>query len=116
MREMLTHSGFDFKLNSVGEIVFNFEARNETGRKINYVCFKVFLYNAVNDRISDDIRHEYALDIETIGPVSHYGKVEMYKELIGYCDNCAKIEIKDITIICEDGTSETGRFNYYYEL
>lgn len=115
MREMLPDPSFSFKLDSAGGIVFNFEATNKTERVIKYVRFDVELYNAVGDRIKDDIRRDYSIGVEIIGPVYQNCTVRMTKETIGYCDNCARIEIKDITIIYTDGTSETGRYNYYYE-
>lgn len=37
----------------------------------------------------------------------------MRDEIIGYCDNLARIDIKDITILYTDGNSETGHLGYY---
>ena len=115
MREKLTNSSFYFSLNSAGGIVFSFSATNSTGKEIKYVRFEVELYNAVGDRAYDEIKNTSTVDVEIIGPVKAGKKVSLSKEIIGYCDNCAKIQINDITIVYTDGTSETGSFNYYYE-
>lgn len=114
-REMLTNPYFSFKLNSAGGIVFNFGATNSTGKTIKYVRFKVYLYNAVDDPVKDEIKRTYSVDVEIIGPVDKYKRVELDNKIIGYCEDCAKIVIKDITIIFTDGTSEIVSFNYYYE-
>lgn len=115
MRERLTNSSFFFSLNSAGGIVFSFNATNSTGKEIKYVRFEVELYNAVGDRAYDEIKDTSTVDVEIIGPVKAGKEVSLSKEIIGYCDNCAKIQINDITIVYTDGTSETGSFNYYYE-
>lgn len=115
MRDNLIDSSFYFNLNSAGGIVFNFKATNATSKEIKYVRFNVGLYNAVGDRAYDEITDEHEVSVEIIGPVKPRGTIELSKEIIGYCDNCAKVEIRNITLIYSDGSSETGRFNYYYE-
>ena len=115
MRKRLTDSSFSFTLNSAGGIVFEFCATNSTGKEIKYVRFQVDLYNAVDDRVYDEIRNKSYVNVEIIGPVMHGKTVRLNNEIIGYCDDCAKISIKQITIIYTDGTSETGAFNYYYK-
>ena len=114
MRKMLTDSSFGFKLNSAGGIVFSFRATNSTGKEIKYVRFKVYLYNAVGDRVNDELKRTNYVDVEIIGPVKARKMVSLSEKIIGYCDTCARIEIEDITIVFTDGTSETGSFNYYY--
>lgn len=71
------------------------------------------MQNAVGDSLKDDISGNYTLPVEIIGPVKAREEVYMYYELIGYCDNCARIDVNDVTIIYTDGTSETGRLGYY---
>ena len=115
MRERLTSSSFNFTLNSAGGIVFNFRATNSTGKEIKYVRFQVDLYNAVGDRVYDEIKDKSYVNVEIIGPVKAGKTVSMSDKIIGYCDDCAKIQINQITIIYADGTSETGAFNYYYK-
>lgn len=115
IRDKLTNSSFSFSLNSAGGIVFNFSATNSTGKEIKYVRFKVYLFNAVDDPVKDEIKRTYSVDVEIIGPVKAGKKVRLSDEIIGYCDNCSKIVIEDITIIYTDGSRETGSFDYYYK-
>ena len=115
MRKRLTNSSFSFDLNSAGGIEFNFQAKNSTGRKIKYVRFDVYLKNAVGDSIKDEISRQYSVPVEIVGPVEAGKNVGIWDEIIGYHDDCARIDINDITIVYSDGITETGKFNYYYE-
>ena len=115
MRERLTDSSFYFSLNSVGGIEFSFSAKNSTGKEIKYVRFDVELRNAVGDLVKDEITRTTSESVEIVGPVKSGSEVKISDKIIGYCETCARIDINDITIIYMDGTSETGRFGYYYE-
>lgn len=114
MRDRLDLESFNFRLDSAGGIELCFEAKNTSGKEIKYVRFDISMKNAVGDRLTDDIRGEYTIPVEIIGPVKPQRDVDMYYENIGYCDNCARIDVDDITIIYTDGTSETGHFGYYF--
>jgi len=116
MRKKLTDSSFGFHLNSAGGIVFSFEAKNSSGKEIKYVRFKVALRNAVDDLVKDEIKGTTTVDVEIVGPVKPNARVTMDEKIIGYCETCARIDINDITIVYIDGTSETGRFSYYYKI
>lgn len=103
-----------FTLNSVGGIDFKFGTTNLTDKTIKYVRFKVYLKNAVGDSVKEDITRENYIDIEIIGPISAGDSITFGKEIIGYCDNLARIDIRTVTIIYTDGTIESGMYNYYY--
>lgn len=115
MREYLKDVSFRFKLNSAGGIVFTFTAKNNSPKEIKYVKFKAYLYNAVDDSINDDIKGQPYIDVSITGPVRRYGTVSMSDEIIGYCDECTRIDINDVTIEYTDGTSDNGRLGYYTE-
>lgn len=115
MRKKITSNSFYFRLNSAGGIVFDFQARNSSGKEIKYVRFDVELRNAVGDLVEDEIKGTSSVSVEIVGPIKSGSTFSMTDEIIGYCDTCARIDIDDITIIYTDGTSETGHFGYYYE-
>ena len=114
MRTRLGRPSMSFSLNSAGGIKFSFSASNNSGKTIKYVRFNVYLKNAVGDSIQEEISDKYYADVEIIGPIKSGETVRMNSEIIGYCDNLARIDIRDITIVYTDGTSETGAYNYYY--
>ncbi len=113
MRTRLGKPSMGFSLNSAGGIEFDFSASNNSGKTIKYVRFNAYLKNSVGDSIQEEISNKYYADVEIIGPINSGGTVRMYDEIIGYCDNLARIDIKNITIVYSDGTSETGSYNYY---
>lgn len=115
MRRRISNSAFAFSLNSAGGIEFSFEGRNSTGKEIKYIRFDVILKNAVGDLVEDEIKDTYKVNVEIVGPIKSGGSIYMRDKIIGYCDDCARIDIQDITIIYKDGTSETGHYGYYYE-
>lgn len=114
MRDRLGRPSMSFSLNSAGGIKFSFSATNTSGKTIKYVRFNVYLKNAVGDSIREDITNDYYTEVEIIGPIDKGDNATMSSEIIGYCDNLARIDIRDITIVYTDGTSETGSYNYYY--
>lgn len=113
MRTRLDMITFNFSLNSAGGIELDFRATNKSRKEIKYVRFDITMQNAVGDRLTDDIKGDYTIPVEIIGPVKAGKEVYMSDELVGYCDNCARIDVNDVTIIYTDGTSETGRLGYY---
>lgn len=113
MRKRLDMIDFSFGLNSAGGIKLTFRAKNKSGKEIKYVRFDITMQNAVGDSLKDDISGDYSIPVEIIGPVKAGKEVYLGSELVGYCDNCARIDVNDVTIIYTDGTSETGRLGYY---
>ncbi len=113
MRTRLGKPSMGFSLNSAGGIEFSFSASNNSGKTIKYVRFNVYLKNAVGDSVQEEISDKYYADVEIIGPIKSGETVRMSSEIIGYCDNLARIDIRDITIVYTDGTSEEGSYNYY---
>jgi hypothetical protein len=103
---------FSFSVNSAGGIELNFRAKNNSGKEIKYIRFKVDLYNAVDDKIEDEIKNTSFVDVEITGPILS-GKSANYKDIIGYNRNCAKISISEVTLVYSDGTSQTGHYGWY---
>lgn len=113
MRDRLEMTTFNFSLNSAGGIELTFRAKNKSRKEIKYVRFDITMKNAVGDSLTDDISGDYSIPVEIIGPVKAGKEVYLNSELIGYCDNCARVDVNDVTIIYTDGTSETGHLGYY---
>lgn len=105
---------FSFTVNSAGGIKLNFRAKNNSGKEIKYIRFDVELRNAVGDKIQDEITDEYTISVEVVGPIEH-GRSAKFEDIIGYNDNCYRIDIKEITLIYTDGTSQTGHYGWYTE-
>lgn len=105
---------FSFSVDSAGGIELNFRAKNNSGKEIKYIRFDVDLYNAVNDKIEDEIKNTSSVSVEVTGPISS-GKSANFKKIIGYNDNCAKISISEVTLVYSDGTSQTGHYGWYAE-
>ncbi|WP_310605628.1 zinc-ribbon domain-containing protein [Anaerosporobacter sp.] len=104
-------NNFGFTLNSVGGIELYFEAQNNNWNEIKYIRFYVDLYNAVGDKIKDSIKNTSSVYVEITGPIGISESV-VYKDIIGYNSNCAKIAISEVTIVYTDGTSRTGAYGY----
>lgn len=115
MRSKITNSSFGFTLNSAGGIEFTFRATNSTSKTIKYIRFDVKLKNSVGDLVYDEIKDTNKVNVEIVGPINPGNRINMTDKIIGYCDDCARIDIEDITIIYTDGTTETGHFGYYAE-
>lgn len=113
MRQKLGNN-FSFRVNSAGGIELSFKAQNTSGKEIKYIRFYVDLYNAVGDKIEDEIKNTSSVYVEVTGPIAN-GKSANYEDIIGYNDNCAKIEIKEVTLVYMDGTSQTGHYGWYTE-
>ena len=113
MRKKLGNE-FSFSVNSAGGIKLYFRAKNNSGKEIKYIRFDVEFRNAVGDRIQDEITDDYSVSVEVVGPIKS-GKSANFEDIIGYNDNCARIDIKEVTIIYTDGTSQTGHYGWYTE-
>lgn len=113
MRERL-ECNFSFSLNSAGGIELTFNDKNISGKEIKYIKFYVDLYNAVEDKVKDEITGESSVFVNITGPIKA-GRQADYERVIGYNDDCAIIVIREVTIEYMDGTTETGSYNYRYE-
>lgn len=105
---------FDFRVNSAGGVELDFRAKNNSGKEIKYIRFDVEFRNAVGDRIPNEITGNYRVSVEVVGPIKS-GESADFKDIIGYNDNCARIDINEVTIIYMDGTSQTGHYGWYSE-
>lgn len=105
---------FYFRVNSAGGIELIFFAKNNSGKEIKYIRFNVDLYNAVGDKIKDEIKNTSSVYVEITGPIAN-GESANYKDIIGYNENCAKIAITEVTLVYMDGTSQTGHYGWYTE-
>lgn len=113
MRKKLGNE-FSFSVNSAGGIKLNFRAKNNSGKEIKYIRFDVEFRNAVGDKIQDEITDKYSVSVEVVGPIAS-GKSANFEDIIGYNDNCARIDINEVTLIYTDGTSQTGHYGWYTE-
>lgn len=111
MRKKLGNE-FSFRVNSAGGIELDFRAKNNSGKEIKYIRFDVEFRNAVGDKIQDEITDDYSVSVEVVGPIKS-GNSAKFKDIIGYNDNCARIDIEEVTIIYTDGTSQTGHYGWY---
>lgn len=111
MRKKLGNE-FSFRVNSAGGVELDFRAKNNSGKEIKYIRFDVEFRNAVGDKIQDEITDKYSVSVEVVGPISS-GESANFKDIIGYNDNCARIDIDEVTIIYMDGTSQTGHYGWY---
>lgn len=106
---------FSWGLNSVGGINTRVWVTNTSSQRIKYLRFYVYMSNAVGDSLKDDIKHKSTIYVECIGYFEIGVETKAYDGIIGYCENCARITIKEITIVYEDSSQETIANNYYYE-
>ena len=117
MRDRIKVTGLWFTLNSAGGIQLDFSAQNKSGKTIKYIRFKVYMKNRAGDSVNDDIRNKNYCEVEIIGPFKN-GENIYYNhknKIIGYCDNLHRIDIRDVTIVYSDGSTEIGGLYYYYE-
>lgn len=113
MRQKLGNE-FSFSVNSAGGVTLNFNAKNNSGKEIKYIRFDVEFRNAVGDRINDEITRDSSVSVEVVGPISS-GKSANFSDIIGYNDNCKRIDIDEVTLVYTDGTSQTGHYGWYSE-
>lgn len=105
---------FNFDVNSAGGIELSFRAKNNSGKEIKYIKFDVELRNAVGDKIQDRITGKNSVSVEVVGPIAS-GKYANFEDIIGYNNNCTRIDIREVTLIYTDGTSESGHYGWYTE-
>ena len=115
MRKLLDLDVFMIdRVNSAGGIEMRFGATNKSTKEIKYVRFYVQLFNAVGDRIEDEITDKNEVYVEIVGPAKYNQSIE-FDDIIGYNDTCDRIEIDNITIVYMDGTTYSGWYGYYDE-
>lgn len=101
-----------FSLNSENGIKFYFSAKNETGRTIDSLRFKLYLYDSSNNSVySNSSRQDY-IYVEIAGPAKPNEMIKMDYKIIGYRRNLREIEIKEMTVVYSDGKSETGYYPF----
>lgn len=104
-----------WSLNSADGIKTKVWVTNTSSQRIKYLRFYVYMSNAVGDSLRDDIKNKSTIYVECIGYFEIGVETKAYDGIIGYCENCASLTIKEITIVYEDGSQETIANNYYYE-
>ena len=114
VRGKLAASRFSFDINSAGGIEFAFSANNSSRKEIKCIRFPVYLYDVDGNLLEEEFSDEYTVDVEIIGTFGLDERIT-FKETIGYAKRCAKIEIRNITILYSDGSIDTGPFDYYYK-
>ena len=71
--------------------------------------------NSVGDLVRDDIKGKTYIDVECIGYFEIGVETQVIaRKVIGYCEDCARIDIPSIEITYEDNTVEEVANNYYY--
>lgn len=101
---------FSFEKDSVNGIKVYWEAKNQTGKVVNYYTVNFRYINAVGDPAYDEITGLSTGSAKYVGPVGKNSTFLVFSE-IGYVPLLSTLEITSIDLVYSDKTKET--INYY---
>ncbi len=102
---------FYFTVNSAGGINMNWCANILSDKTIKYINMTVRLYNAVDDRLSDEISGESEFNLKITGPLNKDVWLKTQTPF-AYADTCAKVSIDEMSVEFTDGTIVNGVYGY----
>lgn len=113
MNERISKPTFmEFSLNSANGMKTFWGANNISGKTIKY-CHITFVFeNAVGDPAYDEHTGKNSVEYRLTGPVEPNEQINLRNEIIGYCADCFKVTIDEITLEYMDGSKETGHYGW----
>lgn len=102
---------FGYKNGYYGAMKLIWEAKNKTGKKINYYTCYFNVYDSVGTKLRDDINNSDTVSMRVTGPVAA-GDNLIICGTIGYFTTGSKVKITKIKLEYADGTQETIDYGY----
>lgn len=102
---------FSFERNSVDGITLYWNAKNNSGKTINYYTVRVYFYNPVGDPAYDDITGECYRDIYYVGPIAPDEDLIISTQ-VGYLPLCTEIVLGEVKLEYSDKTVKEFWYGY----
>lgn len=106
--------GFGFCVNSVDGVKVLWQAKNNTGKYINYYTAYFSMYNPVWDPAPCQIKQTNRINTKTVGPVPP-GENLIVFNIIGYSSVCRYVVLDKLYLEYSDGTTEWIDYGYIGE-
>ena len=99
-------AGF-IEMNSANGIEPTIFIANNSGKAIKYVDFNVTFYNAVGDKVRNEIGNKYAQSLQIIGPIKPWTMDYFQWDSVFYSPVVKRMYVKSATITYMDGSKKT---------
>ena len=106
-----------FYINSAGGVEPSFLILNNTGKTIKYINFRVTFYNAVWDRVNNDIGGYAYEDLQIVGPLKPWYCDWISFDPVFYNNTVRSFHVDSYVITFMDGSTKTiwVNKNYFHE-
>lgn len=89
---------------------------NNSSKRIKYVNFKATFYNAVGDKVYNEIGGYSAANLQVVGPIKAWGRKTCFWDPVFYNSTVSRMYVKSATVTYMDGSKKTfsvkKSFNY----
>ena len=89
---------------------------NNSSKRIKYVNFKATFYNAVGDKVYNEIGYDSIARLKVTGPISAWSAETYYWQPVFYNSTVSRMYVKSATVTYMDGSKKTfsvkKSFNY----
>lgn len=102
--------GFGFAKDSLNGIKLAWEAKNLTGKVINYYTIHLEMINNVGDVEADEISGDTTIIKRNVGPIKPNEYLYFY-DYVGYNKFCKKVKITQIDLVYSDKSKQTIKYN-----
>ncbi|WP_334077529.1 hypothetical protein [Paenibacillus sanfengchensis] len=102
---------FNYSINSADGVKLTWEAKNLTGKTINYYTVVISTFNPVGDPSYDQMSDESTFKLKVVGPVKPDETLLLF-DLFTYQGALHTIKIDKILLEYDDGTTETIDYGY----
>ncbi len=104
-----------YQPNSAGGLQYFWADKYIGDMTINYYILHFEMYNAVDDPAYDEIKKQSTFTVKMIGPVEsgEYLAAMSISDPDVYCETCEKLELREIELEYDDGTTATVEYGWY---
>ena len=106
----------NFEMNSVGGLEPSILISNNSDMKIKYVELKISFYNAVGDKVVNDINGKNYTNLKITGPIKPWRFKWYYWDPVFYNTSARKMKIESATITYFGDKSKYIRVNKKYDM
>lgn len=100
-------------MNTVGGLEPFFIISNNSNKTIKYVYLTISFYNAVGDKVANDIGGYTSRDLKLIGPIKPYkfSEYDFSRDPVFYSDVATKMKVENMTVEYMDGSKISKKIN-----
>ena len=99
---------YNYEIDYVGGVTFNFRLRNNSSKVVNYITVKWYCFNAVNDFVYDEINGHNYVKLRYTGPLKAGATTNMRSNATAFYNrNTRNVHLTEMIIEYADGTTIT---------